>query len=197
MIFDINKKYGRLTVVKRNDDGTWHCKCDCGGTINVPEEWLLCRFSISCGCLKGRAKDLRGRRFGMLTAISPVAQKASDGSLRWKCVCDCGKETIVSSNKLLMKRATSCGCNQLISARNGKTFINGTCLELLFTPKIRSNNTSGYTGVSKKRSKWIARITVAKKVYHLGTYDNIEDAIDARKKAEEKWKEILLRPQDA
>lgn len=49
-----------------------------------------------------------------------------------------------------------------------------------------SNNTSGCTGVTyyNDRKKWRAFITKGKKITHLGFYDNIEDAIVARKKAE-------------
>lgn len=54
---------------------------------------------------------------------------------------------------------------------------------------VRSNNTSGITGVNfdRKRNKWRARITVDKNEIHLGEFDNIEDAIEARKKAEVKY----------
>lgn len=52
-----------------------------------------------------------------------------------------------------------------------------------------SNNTSGKTGVSwcKKRERWIAYIGVNKKQIYLGSYNNIQDAIDARIKAEKKY----------
>ena len=55
--------------------------------------------------------------------------------------------------------------------------------------KKRINNTSGYTGVywHKNTNKWIARITVNKKHIYLGCYDNLEEAIEVRKKAEEKY----------
>lgn len=54
---------------------------------------------------------------------------------------------------------------------------------------IQSNNTSGYKGVcwNKKSNKWYAQIRVNKKRIHLGSFTNIEDAIKARKEAEEKY----------
>ena len=53
----------------------------------------------------------------------------------------------------------------------------------------QSNNTSGYVGVSwsKKSNKWRSRICINKKEIFLGEYVNIQDAIDARRKAEEKY----------
>lgn len=55
--------------------------------------------------------------------------------------------------------------------------------------KIQSNNTSGVAGVywANSKSKWCACITVNKKKFHLGYYDNFEDAVKARKEAEEKY----------
>lgn len=52
-------------------------------------------------------------------------------------------------------------------------------------PATRSNNTSGYPGVHRKRKKWEARITYKKITYNLGVFENNEDALNARKEAEE------------
>jgi hypothetical protein len=53
----------------------------------------------------------------------------------------------------------------------------------------RSDNTSGATGVSysKNTAKWRARILVGGKQVYLGYFEDIEDAIIARKKAEEQY----------
>ncbi len=54
---------------------------------------------------------------------------------------------------------------------------------------IRSNNTSGVTGVSwqKRDERWCARITANKKDINLGYFINFEDAVEARKEAEVKY----------
>ena len=54
---------------------------------------------------------------------------------------------------------------------------------------IPSNNTSGVKGVCwrKREQKWRAYITVNHKRIELGNYIDIEDAIEARKKAEKKY----------
>lgn len=57
----------------------------------------------------------------------------------------------------------------------------------------RSDNTSGYPGVcwNKQRSKWVARIKHNYKDIHLGYFENLEDAIAARKAAEKfYWADI-------
>lgn len=58
----------------------------------------------------------------------------------------------------------------------------------LMNTRLSKNNTSGVKGVSydKNSSKWCAYIQVNNKYYYLGRYDTKEEAIQARKKAEEK-----------
>lgn len=48
----------------------------------------------------------------------------------------------------------------------------------------RSDNQSGYTGVSPKKGKWEARICYQGVRYLLGSYDRIEKAVDVRRNAE-------------
>jgi len=58
-------------------------------------------------------KDLRGQRFGRLTAIECVGDKGTGGvgrKLYWRCKCDCGNECIAQCNNLTRGGTTSCGC---------------------------------------------------------------------------------------
>jgi hypothetical protein len=50
--------------------------------------------------------------------------------------------------------------------------------------RITDKNTSGYVGVYKRGAKWCAQISVNGKNMHLGAYDTIEQAANARKQAE-------------
>jgi hypothetical protein len=54
---------------------------------------------------------------------------------------------------------------------------------------VPKNNTTGYTGVSwhKASQKWLAKIRINHKAIHLGIFDNINDAIAARKTAEQQY----------
>lgn len=54
---------------------------------------------------------------------------------------------------------------------------------------LPKNNKSGYKGVfySNTLNRWIARICVNTKTIYLGTYVDINDAIEARKQAEQKY----------
>lgn len=52
---------------------------------------------------------------------------------------------------------------------------------------IFSNNTSGHTGVSfdKSTNKWRARIGLERKLTFLGYFENLDEAVAARKEAEQ------------
>lgn len=53
-------------------------------------------------------------------------------------------------------------------------------------------------GISKVNDKYRVRINIDKKTVHVGYFDNVEDAIKARKKAEEKYfKPILDKYKDS
>lgn len=51
-------------------------------------------------------------------------------------------------------------------------------------PALRSNNTSGHSGVHRKRNKWAAKITYKNQTYQLGVYEDIDGALAARLEAE-------------
>ena len=53
--------------------------------------------------------DLIGQRYGKLTVVSRSNIKKSN-KIYWNCICDCGKETIVSGNNLRTGKVISCGC---------------------------------------------------------------------------------------
>lgn len=64
-----------------------------------------------------------------------------------------------------------------------------TCSQNLMNHKVFKNNTSGVSGVCflNNKNKWKVRITVNYKVINIGSFDNYEDAVIARKQAEEKY----------
>ena len=65
----------------------------------------------------------------------------------------------------------------------------GTQTENNMNRVVQKNSTSGITGVNylKRDNKWRAVIEFNKQRHYLGVFENKEDAIDARKKAEEKY----------
>lgn len=52
--------------------------------------------------------DLTGERYGRLVVIEEAEKKGK--KRRWRCICDCGNETVVFQNDLRLNKTTSCGC---------------------------------------------------------------------------------------
>lgn len=59
----------------------------------------------------------------------------------------------------------------------------------IFNGKLRTNNSSGHTGVSwfKRTSSWKVRIVVNYADIHLGYFKNLEDAVDCYRQAAKKY----------
>ena len=52
---------------------------------------------------------------------------------------------------------------------------------------IQRKNKTGAKGVSKNGKRWVASIQINKKRIYLGIFKNFDDAVKARKEAEEKY----------
>ena len=123
----------RLTVIKRVENRDkhifWLCKCECGNELEIRGDQIRKGIAKSCGCYqkeiaaqnmiqvgrsnKNKISEKRinyvGQKIGKLTLIEPV--KYEDKShLYWKCKCQCGNYTIVSSDHLNSGHTKSCGC---------------------------------------------------------------------------------------
>lgn len=194
------KRFGKLVCKKPEDENSgskkWICQCDCGNICTATVSQLQSGNKKSCGCLsKPAVKDYVGKRFNMLTVIEYAGKV--NGEHKWKCLCDCGNETIVGQTRLQIGRTKSCGCLKKTQIEKRFRVTEGTspkALEARMNGKLIASNTSGYNGVFQtKRGTWIAQITFKKKTHYLGSFSNIDEAIAARKKAEEMYKSFLDR----
>lgn len=107
--------FGNLTALYKIDNERpvkWKCKCSCGNETIVDVYSLINHTIKSCGCLKHRpainANDLTGQRFGMLTAIERLSHYRGKDTY-YRCICDCGREKIVSQSNLRLGHTKSCG----------------------------------------------------------------------------------------
>ena len=226
-------------------------------------------------------KDLIGQRFGKLVVISRaedyIVPKTGKHTPKWKCICDCGNECIVSGGSLKNGYTKSCGClhkeSSAINGRNNKkhntydltgeygvgytikgeefyfdledydlikeyywaknttgylsankntVFMHRIVLGLnnvswiknrgdhrnhnkldnrksnlrTATPNqntmnsnLRSDNKSGVVGVmwNKRNNNWYVQIGMNGRNKYLGSFVNFDDAVRARKEAEEKY----------
>lgn len=205
---------GKLLLLERkreNKKTFYYCKCDCGNEKWIRSDHITSKKhpTRSCGCLSKetlfKAKDISGKRFGRLISINPTKERDKyTGSVIWECKCDCGNNKKVSSADLMDGGVLSCGClkkeymvkhGKEIGALHAKTrIIEDTNIQVIGTDKPIKTNKSGYKGViwDNERNKWKAQIIFKKKHYYLGRYDKKEDAVKARKEAEEKFFKPIL-----
>ena len=207
------RQFGELTVIRKventkHNSTQWLCKCSCGADYVVQGSLLLTGKRTRCPSKVHEKNyayvDITGQRFGRLVALYPSRRYDKSGSVVWHCQCDCGNEVDVPYNSLMYANQKSCGCQKKEHDQKLKTFLThvaGTSVDMLKSKKVPTDNTTGYKGVYLIRGKYVAKIVFQKKQYFLGTYENIEDAAQARREAEEvlfdgvaehyrKWKEI-------
>lgn len=189
--------FGALTVVdraeKRPGDRAlrWKCRCTCGKIVEYASTLLVTGKKTSCGCrTEGRCAwaDITGRTFGWLTALYPLDKRDNSGGVIWRCRCACGQETDASYNGLMYGNKRSCGCRKKEhdqALRGYLTHVDGTCIDSLKSRKTPKNNTTGVRGVYRAGDKFMAKIVFQKRQYHLGRYDTLEEAAEARQEAEE------------
>ena len=144
--------------------------------------------------------DLTGQKFGRLRVVRLTSMRSKEKGTIWECRCDCGKISFVRSNNLVSGSTKSCGCfrNEQVGnasknndASIAREVLNNFNIEKSNVKQITrgdfKNNTSGIKGVGyhKRDHKWYASICANMEKIHLGYFDKKEDAIFARKLAEE------------
>ena len=154
--------------------------------------------------------DLIGMRYGKLTVVERTDQR-EHGYCLWRCHCDCGNETEATEDSLMYRNVRSCRCLKQEIQRQIPDRLHrfdGTCVEFLDKRKYRSDNTSGFRGVFRsKNGRFRVSIGFKNQRFYLGTYQNYEDAVDVRLKAEEQihhafveayhiWKEQCMSSQE-
>lgn len=200
------QRFGKLTVLRPAENiagrTAWTCLCDCGRETVVRTSHLRSGITKTCGCQHStgdplaltymgvtceekrtlrKRLDLSGQRFSMLTVLRPAENVG--GQTAWVCRCDCGQETVVRTAHLRSGHTKTCGHRT------------DDYLKTLRSETEQERYTSGVRGVYwiPRERRWKATICFQRKRYYLGVYLNVEDAVRARKKAEEELHGNFLR----
>ncbi|SDZ87897.1 hypothetical protein SAMN02745687_00906 [Lachnospiraceae bacterium NK3A20] len=197
---EIGEIYGSLKVIGIFQDKPrkYTVQClRCGKTYTTSGQNLL---KYSSGCPDCRARDTivdrykpyTGKRFGYLEVLGFAGQGVRGAALA-RCLCHkCGREIVTTYSRLLysgIKTCAQCAKENLYAGLDihKKLITGGTDVAAIHNRKTNSNSTTGHKGVSKMKSgRYRAYIYFRRHQYHLGSYDEIEDAIEARKEAEKK-----------
>lgn len=152
--------------------------------------------------------NIIGKKFGNLLVLEDTKKYTKNNTRKYKifkCKCDCGNIVFVTKKNLNRKQYCS-DCSKKIQKKNGidiaKRNLINKCVEntnlkkIKKDVKVRKDSTTGITGVIFFNGRYIARLGFKKKRFNLGYFDNIEDAIIARKKAEQKYYDPILNKYD-
>lgn len=195
----VGERFGHLTVIApagsdRHGKRLWLCRCDCGAEKNFLGANLLNGHSKSCGCT--RLNDLTGRRIGRLTVLERTEQTSPRGKRRtylWKCLCDCGETVYRPTDKLTGGAECMCeSCAEKHAAERmheNAGYVGGTQISRIRTDRPIATNSSGVRGVyfDRRTGRWRARLKFKGKLMNFGSYADFNDAVKARRQAEEEY----------
>lgn len=142
--------------------------------------------------------NIVGKKFGRLTVVKNEVTRPG----YVVCQCDCGNTAVIRASSLTKTQPTrSCGClrKEIVSAIGKRTIHSNsmaqiaanmaynTNFQVIENKALPKNNKSGYKGVwfDATRGVYEAYITVHRRRRSLGKFNHIEDAVKARRTAEE------------
>ena len=139
----IGKKFGRLTVIRRNYPNSKHgqpmylCKCKCGRKIIIYGTSLRSGNSKSCGCLK---KEFAGEQVKLSLGLANIRLSISNYKRRAKRR---GYEYNLTENQFINLTQKDCYyCGAKPSNINKKKNCNG---DYIYNGLDRVDNDKGYT----------------------------------------------------
>ena len=141
-------------------------------------------------------EDLVGRRFGKLEVICRSDKRGSRGTRTvplWECRCECGNITYKATDTLTSSGVCMCNdCAGKYAAskmRERAGYVDGTQISKIKSDKPNVTSSSGARGVyfDKRTGKWRTRLRFKGKLMNFGYYTSFDDAVKARKQAEEEY----------
>ena len=60
----------------------------------------------------GLKLDIKGKKFGKLTALRELKERTSKGQVKWEFQCSCGKKSIHVGSRVKTGQILSCGCGR-------------------------------------------------------------------------------------
>lgn len=202
-----------LQGVDKNRKALWLCQCECDGNIKIYKGILLINGHVkSCGCLRKDKISKMKKKYNTydLTGIYGIGYTfkgeefyfdLEDYDLIKECCwyLDPHKYVITRKNKslirmhrLIMNVTENEDIDHIfhINYDNRKSelrIVNDSQNQM--NEKLQKNNISGVTGVCwvKSKGKWKAQIGVNNTNIFLGYFNSLNDAINTRKEAEEKY----------
>ena len=186
----------------------WNVLCDCGSKKSIRQDSLRSGLATSCGCLRAEEAAKRARkafkthgmtqhpRYGTWKSMMNRCENPNDRAYKnyggrgisvteeWRgspenFLAWAEQQEHCNNKKFSLDRVDVNGNYEPSNCR----FANDSTQGLNRRSSV--NNSSGYHGVSKRSNgKWRARITKDGNIINLGTFEKLEDAVEARQIAE-------------
>ena len=213
----VGEVYGRLTVLEEAEKikgrVAWLCQCECGTLTVVKSKYLRNQDTKSCGCLEKEAKQSFGKTAKTTHSMTNTKEYKCWAAIKQRCynpsnkayvnygergitMCNEWKDDFEAFYNYVGKAPCSSASIDRID-NNGKyepgnvRWVANQSIQCI-NKRTAKNNTSGVKGVYwvKSQNLWKATIFSKGKEIYLGSYKNIDDAINARKEAEIKYYNI-------
>lgn len=192
------EKYGDLTIISfdhKDKNGQYYvqCRCKCGKEIIVRRTLLTSGKQVSCGCLRRGmpakrneisvhgdvAKiHLSGGMFALIDTEDAEKVSGHYWNMQGRYV---GSYTAGPLHRFIMNGVP------MIDHKNGNTLDNRKCnlrecdqSQNAINRRLRSDNKTGFAGVSKRNGKYIAQIKLGN-IRRSKTFQYFEDAVCQRK----------------
>lgn len=189
------------------------CLCECGNSCIIDLTRLKNGKTKSCGCLKTNSPKRGGKKHnnyytdGEITYVQYTnseecfiidtedLEKIKD--ISWYkdkdgYAVNKTRDKFLLVHRIIMNTPYNLECDHInrdVKDNRKCNLRNTTHRQNNLNKGNFKHNTSGYKGVSwdKAKNKWLAQIHSNGKHYFLGYFDNIQDAYEKRKKAEEEY----------
>lgn len=200
----------------------WLCRCECKNEKVILGSSLKRGLTKSCGCISKEVASKTHSKRNYFESIENNITKVFFNNCNEYFLCDtddwnnvCNTTWIldgmgyaygVIDNRHIRFHRLIMGVDDInyeVDHIDGNTLNNlksnlRVCIkeENSMNQKISTKNTSGHVGVywDTSRNKWCATINANKKQIHIGRFENFNDVVEARERAEEKYhKEYATR----
>lgn len=205
-LIEVGKTYGKIKVISVADNQKYkryNCCCVCGKNVLYNGQeiskykdsgCITCREAARNIARLERARKNIGMRSGELEVIDISGLRHYNGrnTVYAVCQCNCGNIIDIPLSKITAKQTKSCGhsrktCLQIGNEILKNDYVHGTCVSSIDGRRRKNrNNTTGHTGICRvsNSNTYRAYIYFRGKQYHLGVFNDMDSAIQARKNAE-------------
>ena len=196
------RRFGRLLVISfhssQNYISKWLCRCDCGTEKVINGGNLTTGKVVSCGCYRIEKHTKHNMSYSpeylawagiKSRCYNPKAPRYPNYGERGITVCNRWLESFENFYADIGDRPSKDYSIERLDVNGNYEPFNckwATRFEQQRNIRVQRNNSTGVTGVRwvERLHKYVARIKVNNQEMHLGCYEFLDEATNARKEAE-------------